>query len=199
VLTFLWRDLWGNRGSRPLHLLATSLFLGVLLISACTGLLAMVRDGIASEERQLFGGDLELDVREPLEADALEWINQRGAVSRLTELRTMLGTEDDDFTVIELQSVDEHYPLYGTVSFEPAMTLLEATEDFGAAIDPVLAIDRGRHHFDGALINTGPTRSCIQCRCAWASGVGVSGNAGCHRAYHTHQFGGLRIPRAFGR
>jgi len=55
VLTFLWRDLWGSRNSRPLHLLAISLFLGVLLIAACTGLLALVRDGIASEERQLFG------------------------------------------------------------------------------------------------------------------------------------------------
>ena len=143
MLTFLWRDLWGNRGSRPLHLLATSLFLGVLLISACTGLLAMVRDGIASEERQLFGGDVELDVREPLADDALAWIHERGAVSRLTEFRTMLGTEDDDFTVIELQSVDEHYPLYGTVTFEPAMTLTEATDNFGAAIDPVLAVDLG--------------------------------------------------------
>ena len=143
MLSFLWRDLWGNRNSRPLHLLATSLFLGVLLISACTGVLALVRDGIASEERQLFGGDVELDVREPLDSEALEWINTRGAVSRLTELRTMLGTEDDDFTVVELQSVDEHYPLYGTVRFEPDITLQQATDEFGAAIDPVLAIDLG--------------------------------------------------------
>lgn len=152
MLTFLWRDLIGNRGSRPLHLLATSLFLGVLLISACTGLLALVRDGIDSEARQLFGGDVELDVREPLDGDALEWINARGAVSRLTELRTMLGTEDDDFTVVELQSVDEHYPLYGTVQFEPTMTLQEATDAFGAAIDPALAIDLGLEVGDAVTV-----------------------------------------------
>jgi len=143
VLTFLWRDLIGNRSSRPLRLLATSLFLGVLLISACTGLLALVRDGIDSEARQLFGGDVELDVREPLGNEALNWINARGAVSRLTEFRTMLGTEDDDFTVVELQSVDEHYPLYGTVQFDPSISLQEATVEFGAAIDPVLAVDLG--------------------------------------------------------
>jgi len=141
VLTFLWRDLWGNRGSRPLHLLATSLFLGVLLIAACTGLLALVRDGIASEERQLFGGDVELDVRDPLSPDVLAWIDEQGSVSRLTELRTMLGTEDDEFTVIELQSVDDNYPLYGSVRFEPDMTLQQATDTFGAAVDPALAID----------------------------------------------------------
>jgi putative ABC transport system permease protein len=138
---FLWRDLVGQRNSRPLRLLATSLFLGVLLISACTGLLALVRDGIASEERQLFGGDIELDVREPLDDKALAWIDERGTVSRLTEFRTMLGTENDDFTVVELQSVDENYPLYGSVSFEPAMSLAQATDNLGAAIDPALAFE----------------------------------------------------------
>lgn len=143
MFAFLWRDLIGNRGSRPLRLLATSLFLGVLLIAACTGLLALIRDGIASEERQLFGGDVELDVREPLDNDALEWIGEQGVVSRLTELRTMLGTDDDGFTVVELQSVDEHYPLYGSVQFEPSMSLQDATDSFGAAIDPALAVDQG--------------------------------------------------------
>jgi len=143
MLRFLWRDLIGQRHSRPLHLLATSLFLGVLLISACTGLLALVRDGIASEERELFGGDIEFDVREPLDSHALEWIKARGTVSRLTELRTMLGTDDDEFTVVELQSVDANYPLYGQVRFEPAMSLAEATDNFGAAIDPALAFDLG--------------------------------------------------------
>jgi len=142
VLAFLWRDFIGNLRSRPLRLLATSLFLGVLLIAACTGLLALIRDGIASEERQLFGGDVELDVREPLDKKTLEWIAGHGVVSRLTELRTMLGTEDDDFTVIELQSVDEHYPLYGSVQFEPSMSLHDATDAFGAAIDPALANDQ---------------------------------------------------------
>ncbi len=141
MLKFLWRDLWGNRRSRPLHLMAISLFLGVLLIAACTGLLALIRDGIASEERQLFGGDVELDVRQPLDTETLNWIDEQGTVSRLTELRTMLGTEDDDFTVIELQSVDASYPLYGHVQFEPDITLLEATDLLGAAIDPALAVD----------------------------------------------------------
>jgi putative ABC transport system permease protein len=143
MFRFLFRDLIGHRGSRPLHLLATSLFLGVLLISACTGLLALVRDGIASEERELFGGDVEFDVREPLEADALNWIQTRGTVSRLIEFRTMLGTNDDEFTVIELQSVDDEYPLYGSVSFEPAMSLSDATDNLGAAIDPALSFDLG--------------------------------------------------------
>lgn len=141
MLAFLWRDLVGNRGARPLHLLATSLFLGVLLIAACTGLLALIRDGIAGEERQLFGGDVELDVREPLSQEILNWVGTRGTVSRLTELRTMAGTEDGDFTVIELQSVDDNYPLYGTVKFDPPISMQAATDGFNAAIDPALAAE----------------------------------------------------------
>jgi len=160
VLGFLWRDLMGNLSSRPLHLLATSLFLGVLLIAACTGLLALIRDGIANEERQLFGGDIELDVREPLDSDVLEWLSTQGVVSRLTELRTMLGSEEGDFTVIELQSVDEHYPLYGTVQFEPSMSLHEATMNYGAAIDPALAIDLNL--MPGDIITVGDTELTVR-------------------------------------
>ncbi len=164
MFRFLLRDLIGHRDSRSLHLLATSLFLGVLLISACTGLLALVRDGIASEERQLFGGDIEVEVREPLDAQVIEWIETRGTVSRLIEFRTMLGTNDGEFTVIELQSVDEYYPLYGDVNFEPAMTLTEATDNFGAAIDPALAFDLGLNVGDTVTIGnvTVTVRAVVQ-------------------------------------
>lgn len=152
MLAFLWRDFVGNLGSRPLHLLATSLFLGVLLIAACTGLLTLVRDGIASEERQLFGGDVEFDVREPFDSEVLDWLAGQGTVSRMVEMRTMLGTADDDFTVVELLSVDQNYPLYGSVQFEPAMSLQEATAASGAAIDPALAIDLGLEPGDTVTI-----------------------------------------------
>ncbi len=164
MIAFLWRDFLGNRGSRALHLLAASLFLGVLLIAACTGLLALIRDGIANEERQLFGGDVEFDVREPLQPEVLDWLDGQGTVSRLVEMRTMLGTENSDFTVVELLSVDANYPLYGTVQFEPAMSLQEATEDFGAAIDPALANDLGLAKGDAVTLGnaTVTVRAIVQ-------------------------------------
>lgn len=164
MFRFLWRDFLGQRNSRPFRLLATSLFLGLLLVSACTGLLALVRDGIASEERQLFGGDVELDVRKPIDNEELEWIRGHGTVSRLTELRTMLGTDDGEFTVIELQSVDENYPLYGQVQFAPLMTLTDATSNMGAAIDPALAFDLGLEAGDKVTVgeSTLTVRAVIQ-------------------------------------
>ena len=59
-------------------------------------MLALIRDGIAGEERQLFGGDVEFDVREPFQTEQLEWLDGQGTVSRMVELRTMLGTANDD-------------------------------------------------------------------------------------------------------
>lgn len=160
MMRFLWRDLLGSLGARPVQLLAASLFLGVLLIAACTSLLALVRDGIAAEERQLFGGDVEFDVREALSDEQLTWIGERGTVSRLVELRTMAGTSDGQFTVIELQSVDEYYPLYGEVSFAPAMSLDEATAGTGAAVDPALAQDLSLEL--GDIISIGGTETTVR-------------------------------------
>ena len=141
---FLLRDLRGSLAMRSLWVFCVSLFLGIALIAACAGLLELVRGGLATQARQLFGGDVQVSARSELEPAQLAWLEANGEVSRLLELRTMLGSEAGDFTVVELQSVDERYPLYGEVRLEPALTLEEAVGQaadgrWGAAFDPVLA------------------------------------------------------------
>ena len=141
---FMLRDLRGSLRMRSLWVFCTCLFLGISLISASAGLLGLVREGLAAEERELFGGDLQVSDRQALDEAALEWLETRGTVSRLLELRTMLGTAAGDFTVVELQSVDAAYPLYGRVRLEPDLALAEAVGrgsdgTWGAAFDPVLA------------------------------------------------------------
>ena len=70
-------------------------------------------------------------------------MRERGAVSLLIELRTMMGTVDGRVQVVELQSFDEQYPLYGSVELDPPAPLQAALAqrdgEWGAAIDPVLA------------------------------------------------------------
>jgi putative ABC transport system permease protein len=48
-------------------------------------------------------------------------------VSLLTEVRTVMGTPDGGMQIVELQSVDEHYPLYGELVLEPAGNLETVT------------------------------------------------------------------------
>jgi len=148
MIGFLLRDLRGSLAMRSLWVFCVSLFLGITLIAACTGLLELVRGGLANQQRLLFGGDVQVEARAELAPEERAWLDANGEVSRMIELRTMLGTEAGDFTVVELQSVDEAYPLYGEIRFEPDISLAEAVGQgpdgtWGAAFDPVLAEQLG--------------------------------------------------------
>ncbi|NND92856.1 MAG: FtsX-like permease family protein [Granulosicoccus sp.] len=144
LLRFLWRDLRGSQRMRSLWVFAASLILGIALVSACSGLLQLVQGSFQTQQRFLFGGDLQVSQRSPVSDTQLRWMNDNADVSRLLELRTMMGTESGEFTVVELQSVDDAYPLYGAVTLQPEQSLQEAVGlsadgEWGAAFDPVLA------------------------------------------------------------
>ena len=140
IASLAWRDLRASGGY--LWVFWACLMLGVTLIAASSGLFRQVSDGLLSDTRALFGGDLEVESRAPLSASVLEWLRERGEVSLLIELRTMMMA-DGRPTLVELQSVDARYPLYGQIELEPAMSVDDAVSErdavYGAAIDPVLA------------------------------------------------------------
>lgn len=141
LLDLAWRDL--RASGRSLWIFCACLVLGVALVAAGGGLYRQVADALQSDARQLFGGDLEVDSQEVLAPEVLAWMQSRGTVSRLVELRTMLRAEDGRAQLIELQSADERYPLYGEVALSPAMPLAAALAPtagrFGAAVDASLA------------------------------------------------------------
>ena len=116
-------------------------------MAAGGGLYQQVADALRHDARQMFGGDVEVEAPAPLPADALAWMAQRGTVSRVIELRTMLRTDSGRAQLIELLSADSAYPLYGQVALQPAGTLdqtLRHTDgQWGAAIDPSLATRLG--------------------------------------------------------
>ncbi len=141
MLRFAWRDL--RHGGRSLWVLGACLMLGVALIAASAGLFRQVSAALLADTRALLGGDLEVRGRAPLGAEELAWMRARGEVSLLIELRTMLRTQEGRTQVVELQSFDERYPLYGEVELAPASSLGHALAmrqgAWGAAIDPAIA------------------------------------------------------------
>ncbi|WP_332750198.1 ABC transporter permease [Hydrogenophaga sp.] len=141
LFSLAWRDL--RASGRHLWIFCACLVLGVALVTAGGGLYRQVADALKSDARLLFGGDLEVEQSEALAPEVLAWMNERGAVSRLVELRTMLRAPDGRAQLIELQSADEHYPLYGTVELAPAgplaATLAHNNGVWGAALDATLA------------------------------------------------------------
>jgi len=146
---FMLRDLRGASKVRSLWVFCACLMLGIALIAVCGSLLQLVRDGFEQQERNLFGGDLQVSQRQQISESQQNWLAQNAQVSRVLELRTMLGTPDGDFTVVELQSVDDAYPLYGQVQLEPQITLQQAVDQsaanglWGAAFDPALVEQLG--------------------------------------------------------
>ncbi len=141
LLRLAWRDLRGS--GRSLWVFCACLTLGVALIAASGGLYRQIGASLLADTRVLFGGDLEVRSRAPLPDDMVLWMRERGTVSRLIEFRSMLMTEAGDTHLVELQSADSAYPLYGAVELMPAQTLAVALAardgTHGAAIDRVLA------------------------------------------------------------
>ena len=142
LLELAWRDLRGS--GRSLWVFCACLVLGVTLVSASGSLYRLTSIGLLADTRAIMGGDLEVESHAPLPAEVLDWMRANGRVSRVTELYTMLGTEQGDFLRVELQSMDQHYPLYGELELEPAgeLAAITALRDghWGLAIDPALAL-----------------------------------------------------------
>ena len=116
LIRLAWRDL--SASGHTLWVFCACLALGVTLVAATGGLYRQISDGLLADARALMGGDLEVDASTPLPDDVLAWIRERGDVSLVTELRTVLSTSSGSLKIAELQSVDENYPLYGKLVLE---------------------------------------------------------------------------------
>ncbi|MEM8769048.1 MAG: FtsX-like permease family protein [Pseudomonadota bacterium] len=141
LLRLAWQDLRGS--GQSLWVLCACLVLGVTLVAATGGLYQQVWEGLQTDSRKYSGGDLQVHARSRLPAEAIEWMENRGELSLLIELDTMMGTAAGDFQLVEVQSVDDRYPLYGELVLEPTLPLDKVTalnnDRFGLAMDPVLA------------------------------------------------------------
>ena len=141
LLELAWRDL--RASGRSLWIFVASLLLGVSLVAAGGGLYQQVTESLRADVRLLFGGDVEIESREPLSTEMLSWVQSRATVSTVVDLRTMLMTDDARSQLVELLSVDRAYPLYGTLTLAPAgdlqSTLVLRDGHWGAAIDRALA------------------------------------------------------------
>ena len=110
---FMLRDLRGAGKVRSLWVFCACLMLGIALIAVCGSLLQLVRDGFEQQERNLFGGDLQVSQRQQISESQKNWLAQNAQVSRVLELRTMLGTRSvNQFLQEVLTSVIE-CRLYG--------------------------------------------------------------------------------------
>ena len=141
AVRFAWRELRG--GWRGLAVFVACIALGVMAIAGVGSVAASLNDGIAGAGRVILGGDLAFALIQR-EANAAEraFLNAHGQVSVAATLRAMARTADGRSSLVEVKAVDDNYPLFGTVTTDPAMPLAALFAQnggaFGAAVDPAL-------------------------------------------------------------
>jgi len=118
-LSAIWRIARRDLSARirGLRLLAVCLFLGVATLAAIGSLTAGITEELSRRGQTILGGDIEIGIaqREASEAE-LKALAEAGTVSKTVRLRAMaIGPAGSDSVLAELKSIDDAYPLYGTL------------------------------------------------------------------------------------
>ena len=141
ALRFAWRELRG--GLRGFGVFVACIALGVLAIAGVGSVAESLGEGLSRAGGVILGGDLAFSLvqREGNDGERA-FLGKLGALAGVATLPTMARVGDGRTTLVEIKAVDDAYPLFGTVTTDPDMTLpaLLAAEGgaFGAAADRAL-------------------------------------------------------------
>ncbi|WP_421738999.1 ABC transporter permease [Caulobacter sp.] len=133
-------------GVRGFGIFLACLALGVAAIASASSTAEAFRRGLASQAREILGGDLSASVENrdftPQERAAFAKL---GKVSYTARVRVMAQAPSGDRRLVDLRGADALYPMAGKVELEGAASLAQAlaTRDGlpGAAVEPAL-LDR---------------------------------------------------------
>ncbi len=140
ALKFALRELRG--GLSGFRIFLACLALGVGAIAAAGSTAEAFRQGLASQAREILGGDLAVTIeRQPFSPAQQARLKALGTVSYASLIRTMAETQAGERKLVELRGVDAAYPLAGKVELEGAPSLAAAF----AAVDgvPGAVVERG--------------------------------------------------------
>lgn len=117
-LAFAWkvalRELRG--GIAGFRIFLACLILGVMGLAAVGSVTSAIDRGLASEGRNILGGDAALTFAYRFATDdERAWMAARGTVSEIVTMRSMLR-RGDERALAEVKGVDDNWPLYGVAS-----------------------------------------------------------------------------------
>lgn len=117
-----WRDLRG--GLKGFRVFLACLALGVGAIAAVLSFSRALEEGAAVEGRTLLGGDLSFSVMQrEASASEAQYLRGLGGVGASATLRSMARASDGTPGLVEVKAVDGAYPLYGSLTLAPSMSL----------------------------------------------------------------------------
>jgi putative ABC transport system permease protein len=152
-------------GVRGFRIFLACLALGVAAIAAAGSTAEAFRHGLASQAREILGGDLSFSVNNrdftPAERAAFDRL---GVTTYTAGARAMAQAASGERRLISLRGVDGRFPLAGTVKLDGAESVAAALADRdgvpGAAVEPAL-LDR-LHLKLGDHLQVGPATVVVR-------------------------------------
>ncbi len=121
IFKYALKDL--SRNYHKISSIIVTLFISLFILSAIFTIEDSLKKELNDNAKALLGGDLEIDYnRNQGNLDLVNKVKEFATVSQIIEFSTMLSTTSRDknkslFT--RIKTVDEKYPLYGNVVYEP--------------------------------------------------------------------------------
>ncbi len=121
ILKYALKDL--SRNYNKISSIIITLFISLFILSAIFTIEDSLKKELNDNAKALLGGDLEIDYnRNQGNLDLLNQVKEFATVSQMIEFSTMLSTtgrEKNKSLFTRIKTVDEKYPLYGEVDYEP--------------------------------------------------------------------------------
>ena len=121
VFKYALKDL--SRNFKKISSIIVTLFISLFILSAIFTIEDSLKKELNNNAKALLGGDLEIDYnRNQGNLDLVNKVKDFATVSQMIEFSTMLSTTNrkkNKSLFVRIKTVDEKYPLYGKVVYEP--------------------------------------------------------------------------------
>jgi len=121
VLKYAFKDL--SRNYKKIFSIIVTLFISLFILSSILTIEDSLKKELNDNAKALLGGDLEIDYnRTQGNLELVEKVKDIATVSQMVEFSTMISTLDrpnNQSLFTRIKTIDEKYPLYGTVTYEP--------------------------------------------------------------------------------
>ena len=141
-LALVWARRELRSGVAGFRIFLACLALGVAAIAAAGSTAEAFRRGLASESREILGGDLAISLQgRRLAEPQVDALRRLGRTTDTIRVRAMAEGPSGERRLVEVRGIDGAYPLAGEVRITGAPSLAQALRDDGAAVEQIL-LDR---------------------------------------------------------
>ena len=125
VIKYAFKDL--SRNFKKIFSIIVTLFISLFILSSILTIEDSLKKELNDNAKALLGGDLEIDYnRSKGNLDLVNNVKDIATVSQMVEFSTMISTLDrqnNQSLFTRIKTIDEQYPLYGSVTYEQKLYL----------------------------------------------------------------------------